>query len=336
MKQIYVSRLCVVGMAVWMTPAFINAATYNFQKINNNTDPNFNQLLGINTAGTIAGYFGDGPTVPNNGFTVAPPYGQANFTAENYPAAAQTQVIGINNSGTTVGFYGDAAGNNFGFVNHGGTFTSVSNPSTPSSGTMTNQLLGVNDSNQAAGFYVTSGGNAQAYTYNISSKAFTLVNPTGATASTATGINNAGDISGFFTAANGNTEGFYYNGSSFTAFEAPGSTNTVFFGLNNKGQLVGDYVDATGLTNGLLYNVMTNTFTTVNDPNASATAAFDVTGTTINGINDAGQLVGFYSDGTHVNGLLATATPEPASLGLLGMGALLALGGYWKAKARRF
>jgi hypothetical protein len=31
-----------------------------------------------------------------------------------------------------------------------------------------------------------------------------------------------------------------------------------------------------------------------------------VTGTTTNGINDAGDLVGFYSDGTKVHGFLAT------------------------------
>ena len=36
------------------------APTYTFQTLNNNADPTFNQLLGINNAGTIAGYFGSG------------------------------------------------------------------------------------------------------------------------------------------------------------------------------------------------------------------------------------------------------------------------------------
>jgi hypothetical protein len=50
--------------------------------------------------------------------------------------------------------------------------------------------------------------------------------------------------------------------------------------------------------------------------------AFDVTGTTINGINNAGQLVGFYSDGTNVNGFLATvaAIPEPSPVILVVFG----------------
>jgi hypothetical protein len=58
----------------------------------------------------------------------------------------------------------------------------------------------------------------------------------------------------------------------------------------------------------------------------SATAAFAVTGTTVNGINDLGNLVGFYSDGANVNGFLATATPEPGTYGMMALGgALLAI-----------
>ena len=61
----------------------------------------------------------------------------------------------------------------------------------------------------------------------------------------------------------------------------------------------------------------------MDDRLASATPAFDVTGTTINGINDKGQLVGFYSDGTNANGFLATPVPEPSSLELVTIGAAL-------------
>ncbi|HEX4168226.1 MAG TPA: PEP-CTERM sorting domain-containing protein [Bryobacteraceae bacterium] len=328
-----VTGCLIAGTVLLLMPSLAQAAAYNFQTINNNGDPNFNQLLGINSSGTIAGYFGDSVVVPNNGYTVTSPYGQGNFTAENVPGAVQTQVIGINNSGVTVGFSVDANGTNTGFVHSGSTFTTpVVDPNTPTAVPSTNQLLGLNNNNQAAGFYVNSNGNAQAYVYNISAKTFTAINPTGATASTAAGVNNAGDVAGFLTNASGNTEAFYFNGSTFTEFEAPGSTNTGFFGLNNKGIAVGYYVDANGITNGLVYNVLTNAWSTVNDPNGSSSPAFAVTGTTINGINDAGQLVGFFSDGTHVNGLLATPTPEPASFALMGVGALLGLGMYRKFK----
>ena len=337
-RLLTVSAYLAASTAFLLSPAIAQAASYQFQTINNNTDPNFNQLLGINSARTIAGYFGDANTVPNNGYTVTSPYAQSNFTAENVPGAVQTQVIGINNSGTTVGFSVDSVGTNTGFVHSGSTFTTpVVDPNTPATSPAspsTNQLLGLNNNNQAAGFYVNSNGNAQGYIYNISTKAFTSVNPTGATASTAAGINNAGDVAGFLTNAAGNTEGYYFNGSAFIEFEAPGSTNTGFFGLNNNGLVVGYYVDANGITNGLLYNTANGTWSTVNDPNGSSNPAFDITGTTLNGINDAGQLVGFYSDGTNVNGLLATptATPEPASFALMGLGSLLALAVYRKTQ----
>jgi hypothetical protein len=46
-------------------------------RIINNTDPTFNQELGINSAGMIAGYFGAGNGLaghPNQGYTVVTPY----------------------------------------------------------------------------------------------------------------------------------------------------------------------------------------------------------------------------------------------------------------------
>ena len=86
------------------------------------------------------------------------------------------------------------------------------------------------------------------------------------------------------------------------------------------------------MTEGLLYNLVTKTFQSINDPNGSAAAAFGVNGTTVNGINDNGQLVGFFSDGTNVNGFLATPVPEPAAFVLIPLGAALFLGLGWRRK----
>lgn len=292
------------------------AGDYTFQTVNNPGDPNFNQLLGINNSGTIAGYFGDGNTVPNNGYTVASPY--KTFTPENFPGSAQTQVVGINSNATptTVGFWVDGTGNNFGFVNQGGAFTTVANPG----GASFNQLLGVNNSGIAAGFYTASGNNF-GYTYNIGTQTFSPVNDPNGTSSTATGINNSGVVSGFYTDAAGNTHGFLDISGVYHSYDDPSGNgmDTMFFGLNNKGQVVGSYMDAGGNTEGLVFNYMTNTWQTVDDPNASNTAAFGVAGTTINGINDLGQVVGFYSDGTNVDGFVASV-PEPGSIALISAG----------------
>jgi hypothetical protein len=300
------------------------AESLNFQTLNNPGDPFFNQLLGINNAGTIAGYFGDGSIQVNQGFTLVPP---SSFTNENFPGSVQTQVVGINNTGTpatTVGFYIDGNGNNFGFVDQGGTFTSVNDPLTGTSGGITtNQLLGVNDNGVAAGFYVDSSGDDHGYLYNLGSTAFTpvvLPSTFGAVSTTATGVNNAGVIAGFFTDGAGNTHGFIDIGGTFTQLDDPSlnAANTMILGLNNEGQFVGSYVDGNGETQGFVYSIGSNSWQTISDPNSSPTASFNVTGTTVNGINDLGDLVGFYSDGIvdgvdGVNGFLATPTPEPAS-----------------------
>jgi hypothetical protein len=315
--------LAVVAAFLLIT-SLAQAGSYTFQTLDNAGDPAFNQLLGINNANTIAGYFGDGITLPNKGYTLTAP---SSYTNENFPGSAQTQVVGIKNniSPTTVGFWIDGNGNNFGFVDQSGTFTSVMDPGTPGTTPAVNQLLGVNDLNIAAGFYVNGSGLAQGYLYNIGTKAFTSITDPNGVATTATGVNNAGIVTGFYQDAGGTLHGFIDNGGTFTTEDDPSGTNTMFLGLNNLGLFVGSYVDGSGVTQGFIYNSNTNTWQTISDPNASATPAFDVTGTTVNGINDAGNLVGFYSDGTNVNGFLALATPEPGTYGMMAFGGALLL-----------
>jgi hypothetical protein len=107
---------------------------YVFATYDNNHDVTFNQLLGINDNDEIAGYFGVGAKGhPNKGYTLAPPYGQANYTPENYPRSKQTQVTGLNDEGVTVGFYStmnnaDLSNDNFGWYNMGGVFHEVNFP----------------------------------------------------------------------------------------------------------------------------------------------------------------------------------------------------------------
>ncbi len=323
------AALLTAAALVLFTPA-LRAGTYSFQTLNNNGDPAFNQLLGINNSGTIAGYFGDGSNQPNKGYTLAPPYTQGSYTNENFPNSAQTQVIGINNSNLTVGFWADNSGNNFGFVKNGTAYTNVVDPLTQNNATtglQMNQLLGVNDKGFAAGFYSDANGANHAYVYNITGGNFISIPGLSNWASdTATGVNNSGLISGSYTDASGATHGFLDNKGAYTSYNDPNGTDTMFFGLNNNGQAVGSYVDANGVTNGFVFNFVNNTWQTVDDPKQSSTTVFgNVNGTTINGINDLGQLVGFYSDGTNVDGFLATSTPEPASFGLLALAGVLGL-----------
>jgi len=116
---------------------------------------------------------------------------------------------------------------------------------------------------------------------------------------------------------------FIYNSktSSFASPTDPNGTNPMFFGVNNLGQIVGTDTAAAGFSEGFVYDINTGTWTTVSDPLAVHTAyGFGISGTTLNGINDLGQLVGFYADANgNVDGLLATAVPEPASFSVVGL-----------------
>jgi hypothetical protein len=311
------------------------------KNIVDNNDPTFNQALGINGAGTIAGYFGSGAAgFPNKGYTVVPPYGQANFTNENFPNSLQTQVTGINNNGTTVGFWsnsnlGVGLDSNFGFVDRAGTFTNVNNPKTGTTSPVFNQLLGINNSNIAVGFYVDAAGNtSHGYTYNVGAMTFSanIDDPNGIGKTTATAINNAGTIAGFYTASNGVTHGFIDQAGTFTTIDPTGSTSTMLLGLNDNGFAVGTYTDSAGVMHGLLFDLNNDTFQNIDEP-------FGIGTTTINGINDLDQLVGFYvaANGNTI-GLLAdpVVTPLPAALPFFatGLGAFGLLGWRRKRKAR--
>ncbi len=90
--------------------------SYQTVRLDDDRDLTFNQLLGINNKGYIAGYFGSGAAGhPNKGYVLVPPFAQRDFLNENFPGSAQTQVTAINDTGITVGFWANAAGAAFGF-----------------------------------------------------------------------------------------------------------------------------------------------------------------------------------------------------------------------------
>jgi hypothetical protein len=265
------------------------SAHYSFLTLGDPKDPTFNQLLGMNDFGEIAGYFGSGSPAtahPNKGYTVAP-YGGNTFTNENFTGSQQTQVTGINDWGNTVGFYALPTGANYGFLDEDGVISSVNDPLTTSNPPV-DQLLGLNNDGQGAGFYNDAKGNSHAYTWDRVTKAFTPVTPPGATSATATAINDHGAVAGFFTQANGNIVSFIKQASgAWTMVAVPGSRTTEIFGLNDNGVAVGMYVGAHKQTYGFVYSG--GTLKTVNDPNG-------VGSTIVNGLNNAGDLVGFYTD----------------------------------------
>ncbi len=296
-----------LAAAAFTSPALARSHHYHFTTLNDVGDTTFNQLLGINNSGVIAGYFGSGAQGhPNQGYLLFPQYFQNYFAANNYPGSAQTQVTGLNDGGVLVGFWSDQntasqSNDNFGFYKLHGKFFNVNYPTSNISTPPVNQLLGVNDSNKAVGFYNDSANNAHGYTYNIGNHRFHQIGVPGDVSSdTASAINNRGDIAGFATVG-GHTVGFLLAHGKFTTFSKRGATMTQAFGVNDNDEVAGTYTVGAG-SNAKTYGftwTKGHGFSTVNDPGG-------VGATTVNGINDKGDLVGFYTDGAgNVDGMLA-------------------------------
>jgi hypothetical protein len=310
-----VQGLVAAAMVVAL-PAVSGAAAGNFVVLDNPGDPNFNQLLGINDARIIVGYFGDGTVVANNGYVLMPKnhYSVENFT--NLPSgdsASQTQAIGINNdeqSPDIVGFYTDAkSGVTHGFLDTNGVQMAVDDPhgSAPYVAAPVQNLLGVNDRNEAAGFWVDNNGNEHGFVAQLNESSmkfsFTEVPPSlfkGAVATQVSAINDEQLVCGFWTDANKVSHGFVgFLGGRYFSFEAEiygmKVTSTQVFGCNNNGGIVGQITDSAGDLHGFVYRE--GRFQAYDAPGSSQVPQFGVQGTLINGINDFGDIVGFFSDG---------------------------------------
>ena len=308
------AALALAGPASAATRSASTATGYQFLTLNNNHDVTFNQLLGINNEGVIAGYFGSGTKGhPNKGYELLPPFAQNDYRNENFPHSVQTQVIGLNDRGVTVGFWSkmnnaNLINDNFGFYSVGGHFYNVNFPTGFNANPPVNNLLGVNNNDIAVGFYTNANGSNRGYEYNINTKKFTRVlppgfqgNPTPSPSLTAAGINNHGDVAGFYNKTSAQVDGFLLRDGQFITLAVPGATMTQAFGVNDNCDVVGAYTTGSGnnaQTHGFVWR-SGHGFTAVDDPHG-------IGATTINGVNDSGALVGFYTDSAgNTDGMLA-------------------------------
>jgi hypothetical protein len=309
-----VMRGLVCAALIAALPAI--AGANEFEVLDNHGDRYFNQLLGINDSRVIVGYFGDGTIVPNNGYVLLPKnhYSVENFT--NLPAgdsASQTQAIGINNDTQApqiVGFYTDAkTGFTHGFLDINGSQMTLDDPL----GTGTNvaapaqNLLSVNDKGQAAGFWTDNNthlhGFVVAFDQNGKPLSFTEVPASrfkDGVSTQVSGITDEQELCGFYTDKNGNNHGFYgkldvHYKSFDVVINGVKATNTQAFGCNNNGEIVGQFSDMDGNLHGFLLS--SGNFTQFDAPGSSQVPEFGVQGTLINGIDDLGDIVGFFSDG---------------------------------------
>ncbi len=281
-----------LGFVVLASMSMLAQTSYSFKTIDYPHDT-FTQLLGLNDLGEIAGYH----NVNNNrGFTYE--VASKKFKNENFPGSTATQVIGINALGKTCGFYVDTNNVTHGFLADLGMYKTVDFPKTPF-----NQLLGRNRLAQAAGYYsktANGSGPFVPYIYDENGRVFEVITIPGSVSAQATDINVKGQVTGFFIDSKNVNHGWWLNAGTLIQLDYPGGIFTQATGENNKGLVAGTYQDSSGASHGFVYNTATGIYTSIDDPDGVGV-------TSVNTVNDQGQLVGFISPtSTTASGFLAT------------------------------
>jgi probable HAF family extracellular repeat protein len=176
------------------------------------------------------------------------------------------------------------------------TFTTIDNPAAiGNTGTF---AQGINDPGQVVGYFYDSTGT---HGFSKTGSSFTTLNyPGGPLPTFAEGINNKGDVVGSYSDMSHN-HGFLYSGGVYTAINDPSATDTLAQGINNKDQIVGFYLSATigaPIYHGFLYSG--GQYITLDDPSSnlnkigSSGSAVSTTGTAAMGVNNKGNIVGYY------------------------------------------
>jgi hypothetical protein len=223
----------------------------------------------------ISTVLGDSSFSSSFGFTLK----GGNYAALAVPGSTNNQATGINTAGEIVGIYVDFANVTHGFLDNGGTFTTLD----LAGGTV--EPIGINDSGEIVGGFI----DAANVTHGFSSPdghTFTTFDVPGSTSTTAAGINTAGVITGVWSDATNVNHGFIYSGGLFTTLDFPSAKNTVAIGINDSNQVAGYYEDAASVFHGFVYS--NGSFTTVDVAGA--------TGTQLTRIKNSGKITGIYTD----------------------------------------
>jgi probable HAF family extracellular repeat protein len=185
--------------------------------------------------------------------------------------------VGINDHGDIVGAFGDDTGLH-GFLLSRGTVTIISSPPCPVPSRFGPQMIanGVNNRGEVVGGYNPCGNEGHGFIW--SDGTLTTIDVPNEPFPDLRGINDHGDIVGFTA-----VHGFLLSKGMFTALVAPDTTEDVPvpFGINNSGDIVGDL-------GGDAFLLSKSRYTLFRVPGSGFTEA--------RGINDRGDIVGFWMD----------------------------------------
>jgi hypothetical protein len=209
------------------------------------------------------------------------------------------QALGINNSGTIAGF-------DNGTFNQGFTLTLPTNFSSPilfpPPGTFPTMVTGINAAGDVSGIYVDPASAVNHGFTDIGGTFKTVDNPASTVFNQALGINNSDETVGYYTlnliGAPGDVS-YSQSGGVFTPITGlPTNFNNQAVGINSDPtpSIVGFYQPDAALATSFGYLDKGGTITTI-DP-------FDSTFAQALGVNDQGEIVGFYTDGTGQHGFI--------------------------------
>jgi len=114
-------------------------------------------------------------------------------------------------------------------------------------------------------------------------------------------LNKHGTLAGFFVDTSGLEHGFIMDKNNVQVIDADSSGTTALEGINKKELVTGQVTDSSGNPHSFIYNTATGTFTAIDIPDGSVEQQAW-------GINDMGQIVGFYQDGTGFHGFLRSSS----------------------------
>jgi hypothetical protein len=313
-RSLLSANITVLGTASAGSFRFLN---FNGPNAGTNAGAGSNEN-GISNSGRVVGFDIDTDGNLHN-FTVNPLL-SPKVNELNINGSTNAMALGINFEGVVVG--NDGNGNAF-FLSNGNVHTFI-----PLGGSAAT-AFGINDFNTIVGQF-TDGDVTPGFILPNPHTAIRIDAPSGPDVVNAQGINNFGLVVGFYVGTDGNDHGFIARERDARFGELtgtpvadptippvagePGATFVFsqILGINDEGIAVGYYGDSTLSQHGFLYNTHTGQYTFLDDPSEAFNGSVEVT--QITGINDFGEITGFYSD---ANGVFHSFVATPKFLSFL-------------------
>lgn len=269
------------------------------------------------------------------------------FSGFAVPGVLQNSIADIGNQGQLVGWAWDGT-DQYGYLYDAGQLTRIDGPA----GSIATLAIGVSDTNVVIGSWIDASNTWRSFVWADGSLLLTDLAIPGATSVYLRGISrDAHYLSGFYSTASSDGTGFIYDLTShqLVAHIEHGSDMIIAHGINSQGQVAGSY-QGSGGSSGFVYDLATQTRTdfsfagvsarprVINDQGQLAGFLFEggrtkawigdttsyqvlaehpTSATYVTGINELGQVVGYFSDMTTGDFSYFVGTPValPAAVG---------------------